>query len=117
MDGSAQARAVLRLSTSSLKWEQKLETQTFKTGRQSSGNFLQAIPDLVVLIATCSDVCRQALNSVQSLADFSLDASRELLSFADKLAKDAAVLDTEPGENERFVAAPVLQRLHLLAKK
>lgn len=62
------------------------------------------------------DRCRQALNGGQSLAGFSLEASREFLSFADKSDKDAALLDIDPGDNDCYVAAPVSQTLHLLAK-
>ena len=120
LDGSAQARAVLRSSTSSLRWEQKLVTQTFKTLRVNAFIAWRMSVKRELLASHSRfgglDRYRQVLNSVQYLADFSLDASRELLSFANKLAKDAAVLDTEPGENERIVAAPVPQRLPLLAK-
>lgn len=95
IDGSAQARAILRSSTSALSWEQKLVTQTLKTllinafkriiitwrisERRSLLQNKQAFGKL--------DTFRHNLNSTQSLADFTIDAAREMLVYADEVQK------------------------------
>jgi hypothetical protein len=92
VDGSAQARAILRSPTSSFKWEQKIVSQTMKTlcvnafiawrmlQMKSRLQTKESFQDL--------ERFRSCLNSVQSLADFVLDASKELLIVADKKEKE-----------------------------
>ena len=87
VDGSAQARAILRSPTSSLKWEQKVVTQTLKTlavnafvawRMRQKKSLLENKESFQNL-----EYYRGCLNAVQSLADFVLDASRELIERAD----------------------------------
>lgn len=89
VDGSAQARAVLRSPTSSLQWEQKIVTQTLKTifinafiawrmcqkrSRLESKESFESLEKF-----------RHSLNCVQSLADFSFDCAQGLLMYADQI--------------------------------
>lgn len=127
VDGSAQARAVLRSATTSLKWEQKLVSQTFKTvainafiGWRMSEK-AQLLEDKVQFGTL--DSYRDALNSVESLADFIYVASRELLAYAENLSKldgtgtELENNDPEIGAQEatdliRMAASRKKKRLH-----
>ena len=91
VDGSAQARAILRSSTSSLKWEQKIVSQTLKTlainafiawRMAEKESLLQSKEAFGSL-----EKFRASLNKVQSLADFIHDVSRELLAHAEILKR------------------------------
>ena len=91
VDGSAQARAILRSPTSSLRWEQKLVIQTIKTlavnaftsyRLQCKSKYLGSQEDFGSL-----NSFRASLNSVQSLADFIFDVSEEILEHADILQR------------------------------
>jgi hypothetical protein len=99
VDGSAQARSILRSSTSSFAWEQKIVSQTLKTLAVNAFHAwrMSQNEDLLQTIdAFCSlDHYRNGLNSVQSLADFVFDVAQELLAYADRLQQqeDPADLD------------------------
>ena len=95
IDGSAQARAVLRSSTSSLRWEQKIVCQTMKTlavnafiawRMSEKRSLLQSREEFHSL-----KYFRNSLNAAQSFAEFIYDTSTELLAYADELrrAEDA----------------------------
>jgi hypothetical protein len=99
VDGSAQARAILRSPTSSFKWEQKIVSQTLKTLSVNafiSWRMLQTKRKLETKESFQDlDHFRACLNSVQSLADFVLDASKELLIVADRKEKECREIDQE----------------------
>ena len=74
VDGSTQARAILRSSTSSMKWEQNVATQSFKKlsikafiawRMEQKKDFLESKQAFQSLTSH-----RHALNQVESLADF-----------------------------------------------
>jgi transposase-like protein len=92
VDGSAQARAIFRSSTSSLKWEQKIVSQTFKTLTVNSFISWRITENKRSLENKDTfkglDHFRGTLNTLQSLSDFALDAAVELLEYAEKLQKN-----------------------------
>jgi YqaJ-like viral recombinase domain len=102
VDGSAQARSILRSATSSLKWEQKVVTQTIKTLAVNSFVAWRMRQKRSLLESKESfqnvEYYRGCLNAVQSLADFVLDASKELAQRADTLERDRR---DEVDSNER----------------
>ena len=89
--GSAQARAVLRLSTSSIRWEQKIFCHILKniainafvawclTEKKGMLRSKELFHNL--------NYFRNLLNIVGSLADFMYDISTKLLAYADELRK------------------------------
>ena len=99
VDGSAQARAILRSSTSSLKWEQKIVSQTIKTLAVNSFIAWRISEKKGMLESKEAfhslDYFRDSLNALESLADFVCNVSSELLTYADKLrrAEEAEVPD------------------------
>lgn len=113
VDGSAQARSILRCSTSSLQWEQKLVSQTLKSIAVNAFIAWRMAQKKELLISKEAfgslDSYRDALNHVQPLADFIFDASQELLIYANKLEKSDAsaqkdVPEVTGEENARLVA-------------
>jgi hypothetical protein len=93
VDGSAKARAIMRSTTISPQWEQKLVTQTFKTLAVNSfvayrlrlkADLLRSREDFRSISAF-----QASMNSIQSLSDFIYDVSPDLLAHADKLQKEA----------------------------
>ncbi|PXF43989.1 hypothetical protein BWQ96_06222 [Gracilariopsis chorda] len=113
VDGSTRARAILRSSTSAMKWEQKVVTQTLKT--LSVNAFISwrmsQKRDLLQSKETFRSLksYRQALNGIQSLADFVHDASKELIFYAQSLG-------TEDNAETLEVPQDEIQRLHTLAR-
>lgn len=101
VDGSAQARSILCCSTSSFPWEQKIVSQTLKTlAVNALIAWRMAKPeDLLCSKAHFGSLeqYRDAVNSVQALADFVFDVSKELLAHADKLERDQ---DDHSGDTE-----------------
>lgn len=86
VDGATQQRAVLRSSTSSFKWEQKVVSQVLKTVA-INGFFLWRIFQRRDLLESARsfkslEKYRYQLNKVQGTADFMFDVSQELLSYA-----------------------------------
>lgn len=117
VDGSAQARAILRCSTSALKWEQKRLLQTLKTVAINSfiawrmhkrREFLENKESFQSLRAF-----RHALNTTQSMADFIYDLCKELLVYAESVD----VAPEGPDEEEEAIGETERQRLSELAKK
>ena len=119
VDGTAQARAVMRSSTSSLRWEQKLVIQTLKTLAVNAFTSyrLQCKAHLLESRDAFGGMkrFRDFLNTVQSLADFIYDVSGELLQHADGLQVSSAVPDVmnAPAGN---ISKACLSRLSSLAK-
>ncbi|PXF43106.1 hypothetical protein BWQ96_07140 [Gracilariopsis chorda] len=113
VDGSTQARAILRSSTSAMKWEQKVVTQTLKT--LSVNAFISwrmsQKRDLLQSKETFRSLksYRQALNGIQSLAEFVHDASKELIVYAQSLGTEDNAETLEVHQDE-------IQRLHTLAR-
>lgn len=118
MGGSAQVRAILRSSTSTLSWEQTIVTKTPKT------LFVNAFiawrmcekRDLLQTRSTFGslDNYRHSLSCVQSLADFAFDCSRELLAHADKVEKETLRNNPEDDEDEAL-SDREFERIRLLA--
>lgn len=86
VDGSTQQRAILRSPSSHLKWEQKIVSQVFKTLAVNSfiawriwerKDLLKDVESFKSL-----DKFRNAVNKVSSTAEFMIDVSVELLTFA-----------------------------------
>jgi hypothetical protein len=104
VDGSAQAKAILRSSTCSFKWEQKTVSQTLKTLAVNAfiaWRFLQVKTHLETKESFRDlDHFRACLNSVQSLADFVLDTSKEMLIVADKREKESRAEQQNSGESQ-----------------
>jgi hypothetical protein len=92
VDGSAQAKAILRSPTSSFKREQKIVSQLMKTlcvNAFIAWRMLQMKSRLQTKeLFQDLERFRSCINSVQSLADFELDASKELLIVADNKEKE-----------------------------
>jgi hypothetical protein len=94
VDGSAQARAIIRSTTISPQWEQNFVTQTFKTLAVNSivAYRLKLKVDLQRSREEFRSISafRVSTNSVQSLSDFVYDVSPNLLAHADKLLKQVS---------------------------
>lgn len=97
VDGATQQRAILRSATSHFAWEQKLVTQVLKTVCVNAflawriferRDLLQRVEDFKSL-----DSFRNALNKVQSTADFMIDASLDLLSHAKTLGAEEELME------------------------
>lgn len=120
VDGSAQARAILRSSTSTLKWEQKIVSQTFKTLAVNSfiAWRMTTRKDLLQSKETFQsvDCYRRNLNKIQSLADFVYDVSKELVLYSEKLKKEADSGGRDQiGAEAEVVAGQEASRLHSMA--
>jgi hypothetical protein len=120
VDGSAQARAIMRSTTISPQWEQKLVTQTFKTLAVNAfvGYRLHCKGDLLQSREAFRGInsFRAAMNSMQSLADFIYDVSPNLLSHADRLEKEARAREREAAAassalNEEILSDAAVARL------
>lgn len=115
VDGSAQARAILRSSTSSLKWEQKVVSQTIKTLAINSFLAWRMAQKKDMLgtkeVFQSLQYNRRTLNEVESLADFTYEMSRELLNYAKSL-ESSEVTETT---NEDVVSGQDVQKLCRLA--
>lgn len=117
VDGSAQARAILRSSTSSLKWEQKVVSQTIKT--LAINAFIAWRMDQKKELLETKETFqslnfyRRSLNEVESLADFTYEVSRELLNYAKSL-ETSEIVETP---NDDVVSDQDLQRLCSLAAR
>jgi hypothetical protein len=106
VDGSAQARAIFRSTTSSFKWEPKIMSQTLKTltvnafisWRMTRNKHLLETKENFQSL----DSFRSALKNTQSLSYFALDAAIELLAHADEVEKSGILsnnsVDTVPFE-------------------
>lgn len=108
VDGATQQRAILRSSTSHLAWEQKLVSQVLKTVSLNAF-FAWRIFERRDLLLTMEDFknleCfRNAVNKVQSTADFMLDAALEILAHASALCPERS------GEHETAVMNPQERR-------
>lgn len=89
VDGATQQRAILRSATSHLQWEQKLVSQVLKTVSINAfiawriferRDLLQNLGEFKSL-----ERYRNALNKVQSTADFMLDSALDLLAHAQSI--------------------------------
>ena len=100
VDGSAQARAMLRSPSASFKWEQKVVGQTLKTLFVNAfiAYCLSERPELME--NPCSfqnaNFYGQNLNNVESLSDFCLEACTELLLFAETLRQRDQTVEESP---------------------
>lgn len=92
VDGATKQRAMLRSSTSHLKWEQKIVSQTLKTVAINAflawrmfkrQEILQSDTELKSL-----ESFRNSLNRVQATADFMSDIATDLLNYASTLHDD-----------------------------
>lgn len=110
----------MRSSTSSLPWEQKLVTQTLKTlfvnafitwRMYEKRDLLQSLSSFRSL-----DSFRHSLNAVQSLADFSLDCTRELLAYADRIERDVVIHNDECSD-DAVLSDTELERIRQLATR
>jgi hypothetical protein len=101
VDGNAQARTIVRSTTISPKWEQKLVTQTFKTLAVNAfvSYRLHQKVDLLQSQETFRGISafRGAMNSVQSLGDFIYDVSPDLLAHSDRLGQEARAREVATG--------------------
>jgi hypothetical protein len=118
VDGSAQARAIMRSTTISPQWEQKLVTKTFKTLAVNSfvAYRLQLKADILRSREEFRSISafRASINSIQSLSDFIYDVSPDLLSHADKLQKESRegmILNTSEGAGQDSISNVDLARL------
>lgn len=89
LDGATQQRAILRCSTSHLRWKQKIVSQVFKT-LTVNVFFAWRLYERRDLLSTTEsfksiDSFRNALNKVTPTAEFMLDAALHLLSQAQQL--------------------------------
>lgn len=95
--GGAQARTILRSSTSVFHWEQNIVSQTLKSVAENA--FIEWRMRRKESLLHISDSFRglnqyrQALDRVQSLGEFVLDVSKELLTYAESLSPDMAYRD------------------------
>ncbi len=82
VDGTAQARAILRCSTSSLSWEQKMVSQILETLAVNAFTSWRMLRNEKLLTSSSLFVSlnknRDRLNHTQSFADFIHDAAVEL---------------------------------------
>ena len=119
VDGTAQARAIMRSSTSSLRWEQTLFIQTLKmlAVNAITSYRLQCKANLLELRDSFGSMkrCRDSLSSVQSLSDFTYDVSGELLQHADGLQVASAVHD-KMNRHKGSINYADVSRLSSLAK-
>ena len=115
VDGSAQARAILRSSTPSFKWEQKIVSQTIKTLAVNSFIAWRMTQKRNLLESRVSfqglNSYRNSLNTLESLADFIYEASRELLNYA----QFTETLEVNEVDNHTEISCENLQRLCRLA--
>ena len=95
VDGNAKQRAILRCSTVTLKWEQKVVTQIFKSLAVNAWLAWRQLQKEDLLKSKESfkglDQFRHSLNNIESFADFVFELIPELLTYAEKLAKDCDV--------------------------
>lgn len=128
VDGSAQARAVLRSPVSSVAWEQKIVSQTLKTlavnafvayrmtarrdavqSKESFGTLLTYRNRLNKVRASCQPMFCISLIlivvrvQVESLGDFIADVVPELLTYAKQLEQRRVQLDDESFEQRASV--------------
>jgi hypothetical protein len=118
VDGSAQARAIMRSTTISPQWEQNIVTQTFKTLAVNSfvAYRLQLKADLLRSSEEFRSISafRASMNSIQSLSDFIYDVSPDLLSHAEKLQKESRegmILNTSEGAGHDCISNVDIARL------
>ena len=99
MDRSTQARVILRSSTSSFQWEQKIVSQMLKTIAINA--FIAWRMNTREALLRTSETFRSlghyrsTLNNLQSLRHFIFEVSKELLSYANTL-RDNGDEDLEP---------------------
>lgn len=118
VDGSAQARAMLRSPSASFKWEQKIVGQTFKTLFVNAfiAYRMHERRDVIEDPMRFQDIhsFRRCLNKVESLSDFCLEACSDLLRFAHSL--QSSTENTHEDETFELVVGSEAHRLKLLAK-
>ena len=122
VDGNAQMRAVMRCSTDTIKWEQKIVTQVFKSIAVNAWVAWRQLAKEELLKSQESfkglDAYRNALNKVESLAEFIFELTPELLTYAEHLNKN---VNSNPSRQERRrvdkLRKPQIQRLIRKAKQ
>ena len=100
VDGSAQARAMLRSPSASFKWEQKVVWKTLKTlfVNEFIAYRMSERPELMETPCSFQNVnlYRQNLNNVESLSDFCFEACTELFRVADTLRQSYQSVQESP---------------------
>ena len=100
VDGNAQMRAILRCPCDTLKWEQKVVTQAFKSitvnarvaWRQLQREDMLSTREYFKSL----EQYLSSLNKVESLADFVSEITPEILAYAESLEKDDDVDEIRP---------------------
>ena len=100
VNGNAQMRAILRCSTDTLKWEQKVVTQILKSITVNAWVAWRQLQRQDLLASSKNfkglEQHRHAPNRVESLADFIYELTLELLAYAETLEKEDDRSDSRP---------------------